>query len=144
MALKDKKIPEGREIEPAQAEAIRARLKDGMLDCAAAFVLAEEKGITPLAAGKAADSLGIHLSHCQLGLFGFPGHAKAWERPGWKETGIPNGLEAAVRSAVDPDGSLSCASAWTVADRFRIGRVQVGFLANRLNIKIKRCQLGAF
>jgi hypothetical protein len=115
-----------------------------MLDCVAAFVLAKEKGITPLAAGEAADSLGIHLSHCQLGLFGFPGHAKAWESPGWKEADMPEGLEASVRSALDPDGSLSCIAAWTVADRFGIGRAQVGFLASRLSIKIKRCQLGAF
>jgi hypothetical protein len=144
MALKDKKMPEGREIEPALAEAIRARSKDGRLNCAAAFVLAKEKGIAPLAAGEAADSLGIHLSRCQLGLFGFPGHAKAWERPGWKEADIPNGLEAAVRSALDPDGSLSCGAAWIIADRFGVGKAQVGFLASRLNIKIKRCQLGAF
>jgi hypothetical protein len=144
MALKDKKIPEGRTVEPGLANAIRARLKDGLLDCAAAFIVAKEKGIPPLAAGEAADSLSIHLSHCQLVLFGFPGHTKAWERPGWKEADIPNGLEAAFRSALDPDGSLSCAAAWSIADRFGVGRAQIGFFASRLNIKIKRCQLGAF
>jgi hypothetical protein len=144
MALKDKKISENREIGPALADAIRARLKQGKLDCAAAFAIARERGVAPLSVGEAADSLGIHLSHCQLGLFGFPGHAKAWERPGWKDVAIPIGLEPAVRSALDPDGSLSCAAAWAVADRFRIGKAQVGFLTNRWNIKIKRCQLGAF
>jgi len=144
MPLKEKKIPGGRKIEPALAEAFRARLKDGKLDCAEAFDLAKEKGIAPLAVGEAADSLGIRLSHCQLGLFGFPGHAKAWESPGWKEADIPQGLEAAVRSALDPDGRFSCAAAWIVAERFGVGRARVGFLASRLNIKIKRCQLGAF
>lgn len=144
MALKDKKISAGRAVEPALADAIRARLKEGRLDCVAAFVLAKEKGVTPLAVGEAADSLGIHLSHCQLGLFGFPGHAKAWETPGWNEAPMPKGFEAAVRSSFGSDGSLSCASAWTLADRFGVGRVQVGFLASRLRIKIKRCQLGSF
>jgi hypothetical protein len=144
MALKDKKISLGREAEPGLAEAIRARLKDGRLDCAAAFSLAKERGITPLAAGEAADSLGVHLSRCQLGLFGFPGHAKAWESPGWKEIDFPEGFEVAVHSALDPKGSLSCAAAWDLADRFSVGRAQVGFLASRLNIKITRCQLGAF
>jgi hypothetical protein len=144
MALEDKKIPADREVEPALAEAIRALLKDGKLDCVAAFVLAKERGISPLAAGEAADSLGIHLTHCQLGLFGYPGHSKAWATPGWKETEVPRELEAAVRSAVDPDGCLSCAAACAVADRFRIARARIGFLATRLNIKIKRCQLGAF
>jgi hypothetical protein len=144
MALKGKRIPEDRAVKPRLAAAIRAHLKDEKLDCAAAFLLAEETGITPLAAGEAADSLGIHLSHCQLGLFGFPGRAKAWESPGRIEAAPPEGLEAGIRSALDPDGSLSCASAWTVADRFGVGRVQLGFLANRLKIKVKRCQLGAF
>jgi hypothetical protein len=144
MALKDKRIPEDREVESGLAAAIRARLKDGVLSCVAAFGLAEEKGIVPIAVGEAADSLGLHLSHCQLGLFGFPGYAKAWEDPGWKEIDVPEGLGAAVRSALDSDGSLSCAAAWVVADRFGIGRIQVGFLASRLNIRIKPCQLGAF
>jgi len=144
MALKFKKLKKDRKVEPGLAEAIRARLKEGRLGCAAAFVLAKEEGITPLAAGEAADSLGIHLSHCQLGLFGFPGHAKAWVRPGWKEAGLPDGFKASVRSALDPDGSLSCAAAWSISDRFGLGKAQVGFLISRFSIKIKRCQLGAF
>jgi hypothetical protein len=144
MALKDKRISAGRTVKPALADAIRARLKDGRLGCVAAFTLSKENGIAPLTAGEAANSLGIPLSRCQLGLFGFPGHGKAWENPGWNEAGVPKGFEAAVRSALDPDGSLSCASAWAVADRFGVARAQVGFLASRLNIKIKRCRLGAF
>jgi len=144
MALKDKKIPAGRPVDPALAEAIRGRLIDGTVGCAAAFTLAKEKGVVPLAVGEAADTLGVHLSHCQLGLFGFSGHAKAWDIPGWKQANVPAGLEEAIRSALDPDGSLSCAAAWTAADRFGVARAQVGRLATRSNIKIKRCQLGAF
>jgi hypothetical protein len=144
MGLKRKSILKSRTVQPALADAIRARLKDGRLDCTAAFILAREKRLSPLAAGEAADSLGLHLSHCQLGLFGFPGRAKAWESPGWKEAAPPEGLEAGIRSALGPDGSLSCSAAWAVADRFGVRRDQLGFLANRLKIKIKRCQLGAF
>jgi len=144
MALKDKKIPEGRAVEPALADAVRARLKDGKLDCADDFVQSKEKDVAPIAVGEAADSLGVHLSHCQLGLFGFPGQAKAWKSPAWKDANPPEGFEAALRSALDPDGSLSCAAAWTAAGRFGLGRAQVGRLADRLNIKVKRCQLGAF
>jgi len=144
MALIDKKIPAGRPVDPVLSEAIRDRQIDGTVGCAAAFTLAKEKGIASLAVGEAADSLGIHLSHCQLGLFGFPGHAKAWDSPVWKESNLPADLEEAIRSALDPDGSLSCAAAWTVADRFGVPRAQVGLFASRLNIKIKRCQLGAF
>ncbi len=144
MALKDKKIPAGRTVEPVLAGTIRARLKAGKLDCTAAFALAEEIGIASLAVGEAADSLGLHLGHCQLGLFGFPGHAKAWEAPEWKDAAPPAALEEAVRAVLAPDGSLSCAAAWSVADRFGFERVQIGRYASRLEIKIRRCQLGAF
>lgn len=144
MALKDKKVPENRTVEPALAGAIRARLTAGKLDCAAAFALAEEIGIASLAVGEAADSLGLHLGHCQLGLFGFPGHAKAWEAPDWKDAALPAGLDEAVRAVLAPDGSLSCAAAWSVADRFGFERVRIGRHASRLGIKIKRCRLGAF
>ena len=144
MALKDKKIPAGRPIDSVLAEAITARLRDGKLDCPAAFVLAKDKNLAPLAVGEAADSLDIHLSYCQLGLFGFPGHAKAWERPGWKDEVEPAGLEETLRASLDGDGSLSCAAAWKAADRFGVARALVGRLAGRLNIKINRCQLGAF
>lgn len=144
MALTDKKIPAGRKVDPKLAEAIKARLKDGKLDCAAAFMIAKNDKVAPLVVGDTADSLDIHLSHCQIGLFGFPGHAKAWDAPGWKDAVEPKGLEDAVRASLDPDGSLSCSAAWSVADRFSVARALVGRLASRLNIKIKNCQLGAF
>ncbi|HOI44555.1 MAG TPA: hypothetical protein PLX50_02955 [Candidatus Aminicenantes bacterium] len=144
MALKDKNMTDVRAVDPALADSIRAELKDDRLDCVRAFVLADAKGITPLAVGGAADSLGVHLSHCQLGLFGFPGHAKAWETGGWKEMTMPEGFKEAIRSSLDPDGSLSCSAAWTLAARFGLVRAQAGFFASRLNVKIKHCQLGAF
>lgn len=145
MALKDKKIPSGRPVDSAIADAIRDRIKDGTLGCAAAFVLALERDIVPLVVGEAADSLAIHLGYCQLGLFGFPGYAKAWDSPGWQESeDAPPGLEDAILAALDPDGSLSCAAAWSAAGRFGVARPLVGFLTDRMKIKIKRCQLGAF
>lgn len=144
MALNDKKRSGIRAVDPALAASIKAKSKDGRLDCVAAFVIAEDTGIAPLAVGQASDSLGVHLSHCQLGLFGFPGHAKAWETGGWKEAAIPEGFEEAVRSSLDPGGSLACSAAWVLARRFGLARTQAGRLISRLNVKIKRCQLGAF
>jgi hypothetical protein len=61
MGFENKRIREGRSVEPALTDAIRARLKEGKLDCAAAFVLAKKMGISPLTAGEAADSLGVRL-----------------------------------------------------------------------------------
>lgn len=69
MGFKDKKTVGDPQIDDALAAAIRARLRDGRLSCAAAFVIAEELGIPRSEVGRAADALGIRLSHCQLGAF---------------------------------------------------------------------------
>ncbi|HUU37914.1 MAG TPA: hypothetical protein VMW46_06910 [Candidatus Desulfaltia sp.] len=53
-------------------------------------------------------------------------------------------LEQAIRSAVDSDGRLSCHKAWDLADRFRISRILVGYVTDKLMIRIHDCQLGAF
>ena len=69
MALKNKKPEENLIIDDALAAAIRARVRDGRLTCAAAFLVAEELGIPRSEVGRAADALGIRLSRCQLGAF---------------------------------------------------------------------------
>ena len=69
MAFKDKKPKENLKIDDSIEAAIRARVRDGRLTCAAAFLVAEELGIPRSEVGRAADALGIRLSHCQLGAF---------------------------------------------------------------------------
>jgi hypothetical protein len=69
MALKDKKLDGNLKIDDALAAAIRARLRDDHLSCAAAFLIAEEQGVLLSEVGRTADALGIRLSHCQLGAF---------------------------------------------------------------------------
>jgi hypothetical protein len=69
MGFKDKKISGNVKIDGALAAAIRARLSGGSLSCTAAFAIAEELGVPRSEVGRAADALGIRLSHCQLGAF---------------------------------------------------------------------------
>ncbi len=69
MAFKDKKPDGNLKIDDALAAAIRARLRDGRLSCAAAFAIAEELGVPRSEVGRAVDALGIRLSRCQLGAF---------------------------------------------------------------------------
>ena len=134
MALKDKKL----------AEAIRGRLRENLLTCTAAFSVAEDEGVDPLVVGQTADAIQVHLSRCQLGLFGYPGHAKGWATARVGENSFPEELEEALRAARDRDGNLSCASAWELAEQFGISRIEVGFISDRLGVRIRQCQLGAF
>ena len=57
-------------VDEKLAEALRQCAADGRLPCAAAFALARELEVPPLAVGQAADELGIRIADCQLGCFG--------------------------------------------------------------------------
>ena len=144
MTLAEKTLPPDFVVDETLATAIRARLKEGKLPCASAFAIAREHGVTPLLVGQTADALQIHLTRCQLGLFGYPGHAKGWAAAKIAERAIPEGLEEAIRAAVDGDGNFACVKAWEIAARFGIPKMQVAYVADHMGIRFSPCQLGAF
>jgi hypothetical protein len=144
MALDDKKLPPGPPADPLIAADIRGRLENGLLSCQAAFDAAARLGVAPGDVGRTADALALKLTRCQLGLFGFPGHAKGWSAAGAAERPVPAGLKEALLAARDARGDLSCLVIWREADRFGVDRVQAGFIADSLDVPIRHCQLGAF
>ena len=144
MALPDKKLDPDAPVDPALAAAIRARLEGGLLPCAAACSLAGELGREAIELGRAADALQVHLTACQLGLFGYPGHAKGWEGAGVAALPAPAVLESALAAARDESGALTCLAAWRAAAGAGCSRMQAGWAAEKVGIKIRACQLGAF
>ncbi len=143
MALEEKEIPDDFTINGEIANAIQNNLKDGKLPCARAFRIANRLDVPPLAVGKNADALQIHLSHCQLGLFGY-GHEKAWQGTSLAKITNPEELKGAIQARRNDDGALPCRAAWDVAEAFSVSRMQVGYFADQLGIRIVACQLGAF
>ncbi len=141
MALEDKAVPTDFTPAAAITAAIQARIQDGKLPCAAAFAIAAEHEVAPRTVGQTADVLNIHLTSCQLGLFGYPGHAKGWSKVA--EAPVPDGLEAALRAAAG-GGPLACGQLWALAAELGVSRLQIGYVADQLEIKITPCQLGAF
>ena len=131
-------------VNAALAAAIEARVKDGKLACAQAFAIAESAQVAPLVVGQTADALSVGLAYCQLGLYGYPGHAKGWDAAKIAEQPAPEGLADAIRAALDADGKLSCVCAWQVAAEFAIPKMLVGYVADQMGIRIAQCQLGAF
>ncbi|MCX6561471.1 MAG: hypothetical protein NTZ26_13265 [Candidatus Aminicenantes bacterium] len=144
MALDDKKLPPDLTADPAIAADFRGRLESGLLPCQAAFDAAGRLGVGPGDVGRTADALAIRLTRCQLGLFGFPGHAKGWAAAGATERPIPSGLKEALLAARDGRGDLSCLAIWREAERFGVDRIQAGYVADSLGVPIRHCQLGAF
>jgi len=120
-------------------EALSDAAQDGFLSCAAAFEVAAAQDVSPQVVGEYADRLGLHLNQCQLGLFGYPPHKKIvspLER-------VDAELAAAIQEGLG-DGCLPCRTAWSIADRLKIRRMQVSAACETMNVKIKPCQIGAF
>lgn len=144
MALKDKRIAPGVKPDARLAAEIKGRVLDGTLSCAEAFAVAERTGDSPLDVGRAADVLKSKLSHCQLGLFGYPGLGKGWDRSGAGMGSVPDGLEAAIKRRVGRERRVTCSDLWDMAELYGVPKILVGDVADRLGIRIVACQLGAF
>jgi hypothetical protein len=142
--VKDKKLPADFVVDAALAEAITARATEGKLACAQAFAIAEAAQVTPLVVGQTADALKMSLHHCQLGLYGYPGHTKGWAVTTIAAHPVPEGLETAIRAALNDEGRLSCARAWQIAAEFDVPKMLVGYVTDQLGLRIVQCQLGAF
>jgi hypothetical protein len=130
---------EGKMTEQQLADAVHKRAKEGKLSCGAAFRIAEELSINPLEVGEMADTLDVRLYHCQLGLFGYDGE----ERIVHPAEELSPELEEAIREGLIV-GRLPCAVAWAIANRFDLPKTHVANAAERLEIRIGQCQLGAF
>ena len=55
----------------------------------------------------------------------------------------PEELKAKIRLAA-PQGNIACAAAFRLAEELSISTRELGKILNRLEIKIKTCQLGCF
>ena len=127
-------------VSAAQIKAaVQERAAGGKLRCAAAFSIAEELGTSPREVGKAADELDVRLARCQLGLFGY-GEPKSVVTPAEE---VSSELEQAIREGLIL-GRLPCAVAWVIASRFGMPNLHVANAAEKLDVRIWECQLGAF
>ena len=126
-------------IEKRIAAAIQEQAREGTLRCAAAFRIAEELGVTPLAVGQAANELDVRLARCQLGLFGY-GEQKSVVEPAEE---VRPELEQAIQEGLIL-GRLPCAVAWAIAARFKMPKLHVANAAEKLGVRIGQCQLSAF
>ena len=141
MALKDKRMEAGAAVDPRAAAAIASRLEDGRLPCAAAWDAADHLGVQPLTIGRTADRLQVRLSACQLGFFG---PARNGDDTGAAEPAVPEAFTEALLATQREGREMSCARLWREADRFGVPRRVAGGITDRLGIKVRACDLGAF
>jgi hypothetical protein len=133
------KHPADKALNKTIAAAVRKRAAEGNINCADAAAISENLKVAMLDVGATIDLLEIRLKRCQLGLFGY-GEQKLIIKPADR---IAPDLEKAIRSGLI-DGRLPCLTAWEIADGRGIARMDVSSACEKLKIRIKPCQLGAF
>jgi hypothetical protein len=119
------------------------RLDDGKLPCNQAFAIAQILNVDPLTVGMAANEAGIHISHCQLGLFGYGPKAQGKHKIVHPMEEVPAQLAARLRALCTDDG-ITCSAIWQVADGLGYKRIEASSAVEAMGLKVSRCQLGCF
>ena len=128
------------QIDPSIASAIDAKQENDRITCAAAHAIAGEQGCDPMAVGINIDLLEKRISQCQMGLFG---HGGSKGKAVSKSNAVSAELESAIREAMDGK-RLTCKTAWRLAERLGLKKMDVACACEALEIKVGQCQLGAF
>jgi hypothetical protein len=133
------KHPTGTVSDPAITAALTEKAEDGRVTCTAAHDIARNFGVAPSEVGKTSDLLEYRITRCQLSLFGYAPEKKTVEAA----EEISDDLRDHPRRAA-ADGKIVCASCWTIAETLGIEKMAVSAACELFDIKIRRCQLGAF
>ena len=133
-----KHLPD-RKANPEIVNAAKSCVSEGTISCAVAFNIASELNVSPEEVGFTLDFMEIPIRKCQLGLHGYEPKRKILE-PADK---VSIELESMIREKL-VNGRLSCASAWHIAKRLGLRKMEVSSACEALKIKISACQLGTF
>ncbi len=120
-------------------EAINGKAIAGTIPCAAVFTIIDELKIEPIEAGRTLDLMDISIVKCQLGLFGYSPDKKIVKPAESVSEDMNREITACLK-----DGRLSCADAWAIAKKMKVPKMDIASACEKLGIKIKPCQLGAF
>ena len=134
-----KKYPQGRKVNQEIADAVKQRVSEEGISCAAAFKIADDLKVSPAEVGFTIDSLEVKIVKCQLGLYGYGPRKKIVT----SVDTISQDLKEAIGEAL-VENRLFCAASWEIANRFGMAKMEVSSVCDALKIKISSCQLGAF
>jgi len=129
-------------IEEIQTK-IKSSLVNGQLPCTVAHVVAYELDVPPLQVGQTADRMGIAISLCQLGCFGYGPKAEGKSKILRPTTKKDEKLMERLHTMADK-GKIPCIKLWQLAAEFNLERLAVSNAAEALGLKVGPCQLGCF
>lgn len=109
------------------------------ITCSAIHRIARNHNIVPETVGVQADLMELRLIECQLGLFGYETIGKKLD----PDVDISPALNKLLRDT-GKNGRISCVECWDIAARLKIKKNDVGNACEKLGLRIKPCQIGAF
>ena len=130
---------QGKVIDKTIAKKINSLADNGSLTCAAAHRIAKDMGILPLEIGAQIDLMEYRICRCQMGLFGHSPETKKIN----PDIKVSKDLGDALDTA-NTDNKISCHLSWEIAAALKIKKLDIGSACEKMGIKIKPCQLGAF
>ena len=136
------KHPQGSKPDEAVARAVNDALEDGKLSCAAATRISEKQAVSMEEIGRTADLLEIRIHKCIFGLFGRT-NKDGEKTPIEPAESVSDEMRETIENRLE-GGRLSCAAGWEVADEMGVSRKYIASICEALEIKINKCQLGAF
>lgn len=129
-----------KENNPVLEDTIRRYAEGGQITCAEAMRIVTQLGESTLAVGRKLNQMRIHLTSCQLGLFGC---INPQNRMVQAAGSVSPELEEEIRKALQRE-CLSCTMALFIAQEIKIPKMAVSAACECLKIKIKPCQFGIF
>ncbi|MFA6034642.1 MAG: hypothetical protein WC889_17215 [Myxococcota bacterium] len=125
------------------SELIASYPETGKMPCPAAHLISVIARSTPAIVGKTLDDLKIKITYCQLGLFGYGRKGMSSYKIVNRPVEVGESFLAELKKC-SPEGRITCAELWRIADTAGVFRAEAGAAAESLKLKVKGCQLGAF
>jgi len=120
------------------ADVLKENAVDNKISCAKIFEIVYKYTFFPDIVGIAMNQEKIKITHCQLGLFGYPEGKRIT-----KAESVSEALEDKIYFYMEED-KLPCIAAWDIASELKISKSDVTAACEKMGIKIGFCQLGAF
>ena len=133
------KHPAGTEADPEIKQALHQQIVDGKIGCAAAHAIAAELNVAPTEIGIAIDLMEARIQKCQMGLFGYQPQ-KCIVKPAVNPS---SEIETAVKAHL-VEGRIACKKCWEIAEQLGTKKMDVASVCESMQVKINKCQLGAF